>query len=612
MAASTELGKAYVQIIPSAQGISGKIAEAIGGEADKAGEDAGNGFSGKLISAAKSAIAAAGIGKALSASIAEGAALEQSIGGVETLYGDAAETIKSYAKDAFRTAGLSANQYMEQSTSFAAALVSSLSGDTASAAEAANTAIVDMADNSNKMGTSMQDIQNAYQGFAKQNYTMLDNLKLGYGGTKTEMERLLADAQKLTGVKYDINNLSDVYSAIHVIQTDLGITGTTSQEAATTLTGSFAAVKAAALDAIGAMTTGDRDMLQNSLNGLAETIVTFLTGNLLPALWNILYGLPGALATFVQSLSQQLIGAFSQNFSGGLPQILEQGVQLVASLDSGISSSIGQLSGAAVQALGAFLSQIIADLPQVIQAGGQMLQSLAEGQLNSKGELITSAAELIATLLGAIVTHLPEIISAGFDLILNLIQGIGNAAPNIIRAAESACKTLWDAIKSVDWVQLGKDIISGLINGIGAMAGALWDAASSVASSALDAIKDFFGIASPSRVMRDEVGRYIPAGLALGIRQNTGEVADAMDELSALSTGSVQSDLRMAISAGTPQSTNAASTVDVDLTPILAVLNSILYELRHRGGDIVIGDDVIGRAAQRWQRHQEIMMGGAF
>lgn len=213
MAANTELGKAYVQIIPSAQGISGKITQALGGESASAGQAAGESWAQKLVSTAKKAMAAAGIGKALSIALTEGTALEQAIGGVETLYGDAAETIKAYAKDAFRTAGLSANEYMEQSTSFAAALVSSLGGDTAAAAEAANTALTDMSDNANKMGTDMADIQNAYQGFAKGNYTMLDNLKLGYGGTQSEMKRLLADAQKLAGVKYDINNLADVYSA---------------------------------------------------------------------------------------------------------------------------------------------------------------------------------------------------------------------------------------------------------------------------------------------------------------------------------------------------------------------------------------------------------------
>ena len=228
---ATELAKAYVQIIPSAQGISGKIQQAIDPEAEPAGAS----FGSKLVGKLKGIIATAAIGKALGSAISEGANLEQSLGGIETLFKDSADKVKANAAEAYRTAGMSANDYMELTTSFSASLLSSLSNDTSKAADVADMAMTDMSDNANKMGTNMEDIKNAYQGFAKQNYTMLDNLKLGYGGTKTEMERLLADAQKITGVKYDINNLSDVYSAIHVIQGQLDITGTTAKEAATTI-----------------------------------------------------------------------------------------------------------------------------------------------------------------------------------------------------------------------------------------------------------------------------------------------------------------------------------------------------------------------------------------
>lgn len=203
---ATNLGKAYVQIMPSAKGISGMISKELDGEVKSAGQSAGNG----LVSKIKNAIVAAGIGKMLGSALMEGGKLQQSLGGIETLFKNNADTVKQYANEAYKTTGLSANAYMENVTGFSASLLQSLGGDTAKAAKVANMAMVDMADNSNKMGTSMEMIQNAYQGFAKQNYTMLDNLKLGYGGTKQEMQRLLADAQKLTGVKYDINNLSDV------------------------------------------------------------------------------------------------------------------------------------------------------------------------------------------------------------------------------------------------------------------------------------------------------------------------------------------------------------------------------------------------------------------
>ena len=210
---ATELGQAFVQIMPSAKGISGSITKQLSGEADAAGTNAGNLIGGKLVAAIGGIIAAAKIGelitKGISASLSEGAALQQSLGGIETLFKGSADKVKQYANEAYKTAGLSANDYMENVTSFSASLLQSMGGDTEKAADKANMAMVDMSDNANKMGTNMGDIQNAYQGFAKQNYTMLDNLKLGYGGTKTEMERLLADATKLTGVKYDINNLSD-------------------------------------------------------------------------------------------------------------------------------------------------------------------------------------------------------------------------------------------------------------------------------------------------------------------------------------------------------------------------------------------------------------------
>ena len=236
---ATQLGKAYVQIIPSANGISGMIQKEMGGEVASAGTSAGQSLGSNLVGTFKKIVAAAGIGKALSATLNEGAALQQSLGGVETLFKDSADKVKGFANEAYKTTGLSANAYMENVTGFSASLLQSLGGDTDKAAETANMAMIDMSDNANKMGTSMESIQLAYQGFAKQNYTMLDNLKLGYGGTKQEMQRLLADAEKLTGVKYDINNLSDVYSAIHAIQENLDITGTTAREAATTFTGSF-------------------------------------------------------------------------------------------------------------------------------------------------------------------------------------------------------------------------------------------------------------------------------------------------------------------------------------------------------------------------------------
>jgi len=279
----TELAKAYVQIIPSLKGIKGSLGEEFGDEfGNKAGKKAGSSF---MSTFAKIAGTAA-IGKVLSQSFLEGAALEQSLGGVETLFKQHADIVKKNAQDAYKTAGLSANEYMENVTGFSASLLQGLGGDTKKAAEIADTAMIDMSDNANKFGTDMQSIQNAYQGFAKNNYTMLDNLKLGYGGTKTEMERLLADAEKLSGHKYDISNFSDVINAIHDVQENLGIMGTTSEEADKTFSGSFASMKAAAKNLLGDMSTGMGD-IDEDVKNLSKTAKTFVFDNALPMLGNI-------------------------------------------------------------------------------------------------------------------------------------------------------------------------------------------------------------------------------------------------------------------------------------------------------------------------------------
>ena len=580
---ATELAKAYVQIVPSARGIKGSITNALSGEADAAGSSAGQSFGSKMMGTIKNVIVAAGIGKALSATIAEGAALEQSIGGIETLFKESADKVKQNAAEAYRTAGMSANEYMELTTSFSASLLQSVAGDTTKAADIADMAMQDMSDNANKMGTSMEDIKNAYQGFAKQNYTMLDNLKLGYGGTKTEMERLLADAQKITGVKYDINNLSDVYSAIHVIQEELDITGTTAKEAASTISGSFASMKAAFKNVLGQLTLGQD--VGPALQALAQTVTTFLVGNLLPAVWNILSALPGALVTFIQTAVPQLVSTFMQfltqmtaSISAGtpqmvnafiemasealiqftwtiieaLPQVLETGTKILKSVIGGIASELPGIVSVCLDAITGFIGAIIEALPHVLQSGTEILMSLIDGIRTALPQMLVAAAQAILSMVKGLIQNFPQILSAGFDMIVNLIKGIGNALPDIIAAAGEIARMLWNTILEIDWIQLGKDIIGGLINGIGAMAGALWDAAVNIARSALDAIKSFFGIASPSKLMRDEVGKFIPLGIAAGIERNTHPISKAMRGISELTSGTMNADIVMGLRYGHP------------------------------------------------------------
>ena len=311
---ATELAKAYVQIIPSARGIGGMIQKEMGGEVASAGTSAGESLGSNMVATLKKVIVAAGIGKAFSAAISEGAALQQSIGGVETLFKTSAGKVRAYAEEAYRTTGLSANKYMENVTGFSASLLQSLGGDVSLAADVANRAMVDMSDNANKMGTSMDSIQMAYQGFAKQNYTMLDNLKLGYGGTQQEMKRLIKDAASYKDVQDELNisvkdgdmSFGNIVNAISVVQSKLKITGTTAKEASTTFTGSFESMKAAAQNVLGKIAIGEN--VTPALQSLLETTKTFLFGNFLPMVGNILSGLGVVLTHGISDIASQLFG----------------------------------------------------------------------------------------------------------------------------------------------------------------------------------------------------------------------------------------------------------------------------------------------------------------
>ena len=332
----TDLGKAYVQIVPSAQGIKASIQEVMGKPLEEQADNSGSTFGSMLVSKIKGAITIAGIGKFLSASLTEGGALQQSIGGIETLFGNSANVIKKAAQTAFKDAGVSANTYMEQTTSFAASLVSSCGGNTAKAAEIAKRAMVDMSDNANKMGTDLQDIQNAYQGFAKQNYTMLDNLKLGYGGTKTEMARLIKDASTYKDSQEKLNvsvkdgdmSFSNIANAISVVQDHMKISGTTAEEASTTLTGSFGMVKASVQDFLGALSTGDG--VWRTFKNTISSLGTFIGGNLLPMIGNIGSLIVSILTNSFNNMPGILdaVQKFASNIAAQAPQFIKSGFEL--------------------------------------------------------------------------------------------------------------------------------------------------------------------------------------------------------------------------------------------------------------------------------------------
>lgn len=452
----TTLANAYVQIIPSAKGIKSGMQKELDAAGGTAGESAGGRFAGSF----KNIIGAAAIGTAVVAgitkSIKEGAALEQSIGGIETLFKSASDTVIKNADNAFRTAGISANSYMEQATSFSASLLQSLDGDTKKAAKYADTAIIDMSDNANKMGTNIEDIQNAYQGFAKQNYTMLDNLKLGYGGTKTEMERLLADASKISGQKYDISNLSDVYEAIHVIQGDLDITGTSAKEAATTLSGSFSAMKAAADNFLGNLALGRN--IGSSMEGLASTASTFLFDNLVPAIGRILTSLPTALGTFIKK---------------GVPQFMAAGKEMMDGIAKGFGNS-GDIIKKALSGLTDLSGMISKAAPGLVDTGMDLLQNLAQGIADGLPEFIESVPEIISNFADAAAKNGPKLIKGGLLIIKTLAVGIIKAIPALIKTVPKIFKAYLNMWKSLGWVNLGKlaltAIRNGIVKGIGALA----------------------------------------------------------------------------------------------------------------------------------------------
>ena len=468
MANGIELAKAYVQIVPSAEGIQGSISRIMGGEASSAGENAGTLLGTKLVGTLKKVIAAAGIGKMISDSLNLGGALQQSIGGVETLFKESADTVKAYAAQAYRTVGLSANDYMEQTTSFAASLLSSVSKDTNAAAQLANMAMVDMADNANKMGTDMASIQNAYQGFAKQNYTMLDNLKLGYGGTQAEMQRLLTDAEKLSGVHYELGNLADMYSAIHVIQTDLDITGTTAKEAATTLTGSFAAMKAAAQNVLGDWSTGAD--LTAPMQALADTARTFLQGNLLPMIGNVLAGIP------------QLI-------YGLVPEVLQTGTELVSSLASGFAQGIPAFLSTALPQLLSFTEELRANAGQFVNAGLNCITQLLNGLIAGLPQLIAYVPDIIINIAGIINDNMPKILAQGVSIIVQLIAGIIQAVPALLANWKKILQAVLSVISAINWLNIGKNILTSVANGVKSMGSSMLTAFKGGFSSALSWIK---------------------------------------------------------------------------------------------------------------------------
>ena len=487
-------------------GISGKISRSFGYQVLK---DIGGAF----LNLGKQAVQ--GFTEMSKAALESTASLEQNMGGVETLFKDSADTVIANAKRAYTTAGMSANQYMETVTSFSASLLQSLGGDTEKAAAAADQAIIDMSDNANKMGTSIDSIQAAYQGFAKQNYTMLDNLKLGYGGTKTEMERLLADASKLSGVKYDISNLNDVYEAIHVIQGEMGIAGTTAAEAASTISGSFAMTKAALQNLLTGLADPNAD-LEQLMGNLVDSAGTFLQ-NVVPAIGQALQGIGEAAPQLVESL----VGGLTEN----LPAIVEGGVQLLAGLVTGLIQALPQLISYAPQIISTLLNGILSGLDQILGAGEQLLEAACNGIGNAIGSIFAKGAEMAQNAWNGITSWFDQIFQAGAGLVVQAGSGISSVADTLFsKGAELVQKAKEGFMEMVsnaaDWgLDLVKNIASGISRGVEWVSNAVSSVVSAIARPLKHSVPTEGPLADD-----DEWGGHLVQNLIGGMQREEGNL----------------------------------------------------------------------------------------
>lgn len=470
---------------------------------------------------AAAAVGATALSGMVAASVKNYADTEQLVGGVETLFKDSADQIIANSKKAYETAGLSANQYMEQVTSFSASLLQSVGGDTVAAAQYADMAVKDMADNANKMGTNIEAIQNAYQGFAKQNYTMLDNLKLGYGGTRTEMERLLSDASKITGIKYDINNLNDVYNAIHVIQggvdelngglgdvsKGLGITGTTAKEANDTITGSVASAKAAFTNFL------------SGTGGIEEVIKTFTTAgtNISKAVVKMAPDIVNGIVGLVNGLIPQ-IPILLQNL---LPTIINGTILLI----QGLIGAIPQIMTVLLGALPTIIEMLLQGMVQIVTTLAEMLP-----------ELMPQIVEAILSIIPILIDNLPLFIQAGWQLITGLLQGIIESVPTLLTYIPKIISSMFNYWKQIPSMMkdVGKNLIKGLWNGIKDVTGWITDKIKGFGKSVLKSIKGIFGIHSPSTEF-EYIGVMNVKGMEKGLEKEKAQLQDTFDSMFDLS-----------------------------------------------------------------------------
>lgn len=542
--------------------------------------------------------AAGAVGAAASAAVAAGATAmvsitkqavnayadyQQLIGGVETLFGDAADVVAKNADEAYKNAGMSANDYMETVTGFSASLIQSLGGDTAKAAELADQAIIDMADNANKMGSDLSSIQTAYQGFAKQNYTMLDNLKLGYGGTKEEMERLLEDAGKIAGTKFDIKSYADVTQAIHVMQDSMGIANATAEEAATTISGSMSAMQASWQNVLASFGTGDTEKISKAVAEMVENVKT-VAGNLIPVIGQVISGISQMIAELAPVLAKELPGMIEEalpplldaavdvieTLAKGLleaipvlmptvtkliidlanmivslaPTIIETGIQLIVDLATGLAQALPELTPAVVDAVMTIVITLLDNIDLLLDAAIQLILALAEGLIAAQDKLIEKAPELIWSLTKALIKAAPQLLQAALELILTLIRGLVQNFGKLVQTGQQTVEKIASGFsqKVQDAKNWGRDIISNFVSGIVEK----WRALTDTVKKTANIVKDYLGFSEPEKGPLSDFHTFAPDMMDLyakGIDDNIDKVESSVEDVSRTVAGSFTADV---------------------------------------------------------------------
>lgn len=644
------IGEAYLQIRPSTEGMGKDIERAMGDAGESGGATFGSAFASGIGAVAKGVTAAVGAAATGAAAVTKEAVssyanYQQLIGGMETLYQDLSVDIEENANRAFATAGLSANEYMETALTFAASLNNSLmesEGNISRSADVTDQIIVDMADNVNKMGTSMESIQNAYRGFARGNFTMLDNLALGFAGSKEGMQDLLDKAQEISGIEYNIDSFADIADAIHVVQEDMGITGTTAQEASGTISGSVASIGAAWKNLVAGMANPDAD-LGLLIDQFVNTGVTALN-NLMPTILNALSGLgslvtqitpilvqmiPNLVATLVPPLIDaaiQLVNALIQalpdilalivdqipvlfnliveTILSMLPMIIDLGLQLILALSQGLIDSLPTLIPAIVDVMLTIVDKLTDPdtLVMLVDAALQLIISLAEGLIRALPKLIEKAPEIVLNLVKAIILAAPKILEAGAELLFKLIEGILMVVGQLVTTGAELVQSIKDGFwQKVDEAKTwGKDLIQNFIDGIKAK----WENLKSTVTDLASTIKSLLGFSEPEDGPLSNFHTYAPDMMMLfaqGIKDNIGLIQNALGSVA----GTISTDFQAA-----QISSNNYSGINNPLENISGVLGANTGD----SGDIVIpvyiGQEKLDTIILNAQQRHALVSGG--